>query len=416
MANNDWSLDLLLVAALAATALVMLPACDADVVLLQPEKAPAGDAITVKAQVSDTGLARRLGWTPGAGVPGALLRIRRDGDDAESSAVTDETGERMLPDLPAAVYWITAEKDLTGASVGATAPRLLAGGLRSRAARGATLTVEMRQHDPGSLVISELYYDDPPFAVTGGDDSYDYHYYVELFNNADTTVYLDGKILGGAFSVGIDISSWPCTETSRWSEDPRGLWAQSFQRFPGRGRDYPVPPGGVVVVAEQAIDHSAIYPGLPDLNQADFQFSWQDRAMNPDVPTMLPVQLRMTTRRVMGIAFHVPFIADVPDLASLQRDRNLQLEFALFPREAILDVAQIALDTYQLPRDYQLCGALVAPSLDALMSFAGPSRLHGDAHLLAAKRRLSPDGIHLQRTGVSAVDWGMGPRSPGRVP
>ncbi len=395
---------------------VTCAACDPDVVLLQPEEPRVGDAITVKAQVSDTSLARRLGWAPGTGVPGALLRVRRDESDATSSGVANPAGSLAFPGLPAALYWIAVEKDLTSTNAGPEAPLVIAGGLRGRARRGDVLPVEMRPHEAGSLVISEFHYHDPPFAVTGDDDSYDFHYYVELFNNADTTVYLDGKILGGAFQVDIDIASWPCTETSTWRDDPRGVWAQSFQRFPGGGKDYPVRPGGVVVVAEQAIDHSAIYPGLPDLSHADFQFSWPGRAMNPAVPTMLPAALRTATGRIMGIGSHVPFIADVPDIASLERDFNLQLEFALFPRESLLDVAQLTRDSKQRARDYRLCGNMVAPVIDALTSFAMPSRLHADGHLLSAHRRMSPDGRRLQRTGVSAVDWKMGPRSPGRVP
>jgi hypothetical protein len=37
-------------------------------------------------------------------------------------------------------------------------------------------------------------------------------------------------------------------------------------------------------------------------------------------------------------------------------------------------------------------------------------------HLYSAQRRLLPDSLHLQRTGVSAVDWEMRARSPGKIP
>ncbi|MDP2958553.1 MAG: DUF4876 domain-containing protein [Longimicrobiales bacterium] len=408
MASRSWSRGLV-------GAAFLLTACDADVVLLEPEKADASDAVTLTVQVSDSNLARRLGWSPGTGVPGATVRIRQDERSDVQSFVTDDQGVLRLDDLPSALYWIWVEKQLDPGAASAGAPPVLGGGRRTGLKRGDSVSVAVRGNDRGSLVISEVYYHDPPFAVTGGDDAYDYHYYVELYNNSDTTIYLDGKIVGGAFSVAIDISSWPCTETATWRNDPRGVWAQSFQRFPGSGREHALASGGVVVIAEQAIDHSAIYPGLPDLSHADFQFSWQDRALNPDVPTMLPVALRTPTKRTMGIAFYVPFVADVPNLASLERTFNLQLEFALFPRESLLDIAQIALDTYQLPRESRICGNSVEYSLDALMSFASPSRLHADAHLLTARRRLLPDGVALQRTGVSAVDWEMAPRSPGRV-
>jgi len=396
-------------------ALLLVAACDANVILLQPEQAAIGDAVTLEIQVTDTALAQSLGWTSGTGVPGATVHVLRDHTPEIRSFVTDDEGAVEIPDQPSALYWVWAEARLSTAPSGA--PTILAGGRRVRLRRGSSETIPMRGQQRGSLVISELYYHDAPLEATGYSDAYKRQMYVELFNNADTTVYLDGKILGGAFQVDIEISSWPCSETSTWRDDPRGIWAQSFQRFPGSGTEYPLPPGHTVIVAEQAIDHSAIYPGLPDLSHADFQFYWDDRALNPDVPTMLPVQLRTNpTGRVMGIAFWVPFIADVPDLNVLERGQNLQLTFALFPRDRILDVAQIALEKFYL-YDWSTptCGNMVGYPIDALLSFTGPDRWRPDAHLLAAQRKVLPDGT-LQRTGVSAADWEIRERSPGRIP
>ena len=96
--------------------------------------------------------------------------------------------------------------------------------------------------------------------------------------------------------------------------------------------------------------------------------------------------------------------------------QNLQLTFALFPKDRILDVAQIALEKYYL-YDWSTptCGNMVGSPIDALLSFAGPDRWRPDAHLLAAQRKVLPDGT-LQRTGVSAADWEIRERSPGRIP
>ncbi|MGM0386667.1 MAG: hypothetical protein ACQERF_11910 [Actinomycetota bacterium] len=382
-------------------------------VLLQPEQATESDAVTLAVQVTDTALAASLGWTPGTGVPAAIIHVHRDRAPDLRSFRTDEDGVVEIGDLPSARYWVWAQRRFDTPAEGA--PAVLAGGRLAQLRRGSTEVIHVRGQERGSLVISELYYHAAPLAVTGGLDAYKRQMYVELVNNADTTVYLDGKILGGAFQVNIDISSWPCSETSTWRNDARGIWAQSFQRFPGNGTEYPLAPGQTAVVAEQAIDHSAIYPGLPDLRRADFQFYWEDRAMNPDVPTMLPVQLRHTTSQVMGIAFWVPFVADVPDLDALERGENLQGTFALFPRDRILDLAQIVGERYTL-YDWTAptCGNLVGYPIDALLSFTGPDRLRPDAHLLAAQRKVLPDGT-LQRTGVSAADWEIRERSPGMI-
>jgi len=403
-------------AALAGVAaMVLAAACDANVILLQPEQAVTGDAITLEVKVTDPALAERLGWTPGSGVPEATVHIRRDQTLEGQSFVTDEAGVLQLPDLPSSRYWVWVEKRLQGPQPGA--PAVLAGGRLLRLSRGSTQEIQVRGQQRGSLVISEFYYH-PPAAAVLNYGEYNYQYYIELRNDADTTIYLDGKIVGNGFNYPIEAASWPCSETSTWRNEPRGLWATSFQAFPGSGTDYPVAPGATVVIAEQAIDHSAIYPGLPDMSHADFQFTWEGRATNPAVPLMVPIQLRLfPTSTVMGVLAYAPFVADALDLASLEKTQNLQGTFALFPKEHLLDVAEIYSEYFLQPsRGSTLCGNIVDPSVDALAAFASPySTLRPDAHLLAAQRKDLPDGT-LQRTGVSAADWEIRARSPGRIP
>jgi hypothetical protein len=398
----------------ALAALLFAGGCEANVVLLQPEQAATGDEITLEIQVMDEALAERLGWTPGTGVPGATVQIRRDETLEARSFVTDEDGVLELSDLPSARYWVWVEKRFDAPAPGM--PAVLAGGRLMRLSRGSTAQIGVRGQERGSLVISEFYYTTPASELVNW-TAYKHHWYVELRNDADTTIYLDGKIIGTGFQYDIDSPAWPCTVTSPWRNEPRGVWAQSFQQFPGGGGDHPVAPGGVVVIAEQAIDHSAIFPGLPDLSHADFQFSWEDRAMNPAVPTMLPIALRvLPAASVMGLLKYVPFLAVDVNVDALEQTQNLQGTFALFPREQILDLAQLEGEIYLQPTHSSLCGNLVDLSLDALAAFAVPySALRPDAHMLAAQRKTLPDGS-LQRTGVSAADWEIRERSPGRVP
>lgn len=400
----------------AAGASLALAACEARVQLTQPAASAAPPALlTVVA--GDTALAGRASWSPG--VPGTTVFVRRDEDPTTLTFVTDSLGVLALS-LPAASYWVSAERQSTAAERAdpTRAPALLGGGARLVLSPGSRQTLTLRDQNNGSLVISEFYY-----AYSGIDagstGTYQAHWYIELYNNSDTTIYLDGKIVGAGFDYDIDAELWPCTETEPQRVDPRGIWSQRFQAFPGSGHDHPVAPGRTVVIAEQAIDHSAIYPGLPDLSHADFQFYWSSRALNPAVPTMLPIQLStgvMTTMWLPGT--NVAFIADPLDIASLERGHGrYQGDFALFPRGAILDVASLYNRYYLVRRSVPLCDALVDPSLDALGAFVIPFELdQPPPYLMSALRRLLPEGVHLQRTGTSAVDWMLGPRSPGAVP
>jgi len=70
-------------------------------------------------------------------------------------------------------------------------------------------TLRLAPDQRGSLVISENYGTAQSFTITGTD--WQYQYYLEVYNNSDTTIYLDGKILGRAYRHGSTTSSyWTC--------------------------------------------------------------------------------------------------------------------------------------------------------------------------------------------------------------
>ncbi len=86
------------------------------------------------------------------------------------------------------------------------------------------------------------------------------------------------------------------------------------------------------------------------MSHADFQFTWEGRATNPAVPLMLPIHFRLfPTDTVMGVLAYAPFVADALDVASLEKTQNLQGTFALFPKEHLLDVAEIYAEYFLQP-------------------------------------------------------------------
>ena len=401
----------------AVTAIALLAACDARVQLVEP-RASAAPPVVLTLVASDTALAQRAGWSPG--IPGTTVFIRRDQDPTILSLTSDDRGVLSLPDLPAASYWVWAEKLPSGweREAPVLAPAAMGGGRRVALGTEPAQVLQLRGQGNGSLVISEFYYHAPPTSVVP-DAAYQYHNYIELYNNSDTTIFLDGKIVGAGFNYSIDAALWPCVETAPFRNDPRGIWSQEFQAFPGTGHDYPLAPGRTAVIAEQAIDHSALFPGLPDLSHANFQFSWPGRAQNPAVPTMLPVQLRASPAQIMFLELmDAPFVSEPVNVAALERRQGRYTggDEALFPKGAILDVAALYSVFYLVPRSAPVCGTLVDTSLDALAAFVNPDGIGSDDHMLSAQRKLLPDGRHLQRTGTSAADWTIGPRSPGKVP
>lgn len=128
------------------------------------------------------------------------------------------------------------------------------------------------------LLISKIYY-------SGTKDNMDRNYttdaYIEIFNNADEVAYLDGKYLGLAESV--SPAAYPA------SENPDSIYLRQLCKFPGSGADYPVQPGGsVVIAARSARNHVESAATSVDLSSADFEVKSMEGSGNPDVP-MLPL-------------------------------------------------------------------------------------------------------------------------------
>ena len=128
------------------------------------------------------------------------------------------------------------------------------------------------------LLISKIYY-------SGTKDNMDRNYtadaYIEIFNNADEVACLDGKYLGLAEST--SSLAYPA------SENPDSIYLRQLCKFPGSGADYPVQPGGsVVIAARSARNHVESAATSVDLSSADFEVKSMEGSGNPDVP-MLPL-------------------------------------------------------------------------------------------------------------------------------
>ena len=373
---------------------------------------------------------------PASRVPRAHVRIRRVGESPIEAGTTDSVGQVTFTELLPGLYDITSlrllsvgegsqvvEADSTLAGISA-----LGGGARIQAQPPASaVEVEAAAGHRGSLLISEIH-DWSPRVTSGPSVQYGQAEYIEIYNNSDSTIYLDGKILGDGFwyvwQSNLNASSLDnCTEFESWRMDPDGVWSEQHLRFPGTGGDYPIAPHEARVVASQAIDHGEVHPGLglPDLSTADFEIVGTGQDVdNPAVPNMEHAGFRPSVDALgRGVVhtYFTPFIADNVDLESLPTDK-LPLrdpDYRRFPAAMILDLITVYKDPATLDFDSRVCDHLVSPVFDRRAAPISDG-LAGDAihrHVLGE----TPDGrAILQRTKTSAVDLVRGPRSPGRVP
>lgn len=126
------------------------------------------------------------------------------------------------------------------------------------------------------LVMSEIYACGPP-----GAGLYYHDKYVEIFNQSDSTLYLDGLIIAVVY---VYAPTW-----THYRDDPEYVHSKNIWYFPGNGTDYPIQPGQFILCAEDAIDHRINAPNSVDLSQSDFEFYKDDAPDidNPAIPNMI---------------------------------------------------------------------------------------------------------------------------------
>jgi hypothetical protein len=271
-----------------------------------------------------------------------------------------------------------------------------------------TDTLTLAPDRRGALLIAEQYGTSTPVALV----QWDYQHYIEIYNNSDTTIYLDGMILGRGFRIYWDDPPYStCAAMEPFRNDPDGVWSMYFHQFPGSGAEYPLAPGQIAVVAMDAIDHSEYLVGLPDLTHADFELLGSADVDNPAVPNMADIGLEYG-RRGHGMEMWVGqtmFLSEPVDIETLPRAQPWAPEFdhayVRFPRKALLDVLATGENDALDEQTHLYCHEQVHRNFDRL---AGGFIKHSHDFEYSVQRVVidtTPDGrAILQDTNTSGVD------------
>ncbi len=402
-----------LIAALVASAMCTR----GEITVVEPAAKGHGLLIlSVEPDPAEAAVAQQLGWT--AGIPGAEVTIAPAAGDTAigppiDTLVTDSAGHVSVADLPDGRYLIVVQRLLTAAEAG----RLAAGedvvGFMAREVvdRGS-LTVYVPASHRRSIVISE-------WSFLTGVHAYWYGGFLELANNADTTVYLDGVVIGEGFT-------YPAPHcSSNLNNDRDGIWAFVMDTLPGTGHTYPLAPGAVAVFATDAIDHAPMHvlDGL-DLSHANFESVGTCDADNPGVPNSVTIGPHwwfdchgMEILEDPGV---VTFVALPVDTTALPRQDIGQLEWWRVPRANVLDVMTAWSPGY-LWNIISYCLPLVNSEFDRHPAPYILSHVNGeDSHLYSIQRKVAfvrGDGRKiLQDTRSTYADFFLGYRTPFQLP
>ncbi len=417
----------------------LLTACEHEITLLKPLPTAAspgdGDSaavdstagtlqratLTIRTHLApgDAALAATLGLPDGV-LPEAAVTVSRVGTAASTvQGTTDSAGATEFSGLLVGRYDVSVLRLLSAAeralldSSDADVTGFAGGGSGSVSAPSTEFTITTSAGRRGSLVISELF----PAMPRIGDQGYNFATYIELYNNTDTTIYLDGKLIGmgpfwfrdfGQTQKGF----FPCSLTVQWQDDPDGLWAPMLIRLPGNGTSYPLGPGLAAVVASDAIDHSVVDRRLPNLTTAAFESVGSADVDNPSVPNARTIVLEFQTlgRGMMffGVGGGIHFVADAVDLNTVpwMRPGSYNNRIPRIPRAKILDVfassmtpALEATEGMQTP----LCDRFINEVFDRQRAV-----LFDPGEIASIQRRtigLFDGRVLLQRTKSSAADF-----------
>ncbi len=221
-------------------------------------------------------------------VPGASVLLKSNTMGTEYNLISDSNGIVTLNGVISDLYLVSVNKQLTPQEMLQVTGKELAfrklvnsssGSIQLRADIKSGYQIKLDKIIAESpLVISEIYACGPP-----GAGLYFHDKYVELFNQSDSTIYLDGIMVAVVYSssyLGLN-----------YVDDPEYVHSKIVWIFPGEGNDYPMQPGDFVVCAEDAIDHTINADSSVDLSHVSFEF-YKDDAPDldiPDVPNMIKI-------------------------------------------------------------------------------------------------------------------------------
>jgi hypothetical protein len=237
--------------AIAAVSIALLSGCGLDLPGM-----PDGRGTFVVAIVDTSGL------VPGSvpGVPFFLdsteVKIEGRTNLFEAVQTTDESGAAAFDHLITGNYSVFARREIYIGS----AKKLFTGSFLVQVSGDQTTsdTMVVNLISSSELMINEIF-----FCGSCASTFYFYDQYVELCNASNDTLYLDGIIL-----------------TRQLQEkvlDPDTLsyvTATYAYQFPGRpvtGREYPIYPKQIIVIAADAVNHKQFCANSPDLSHADWE-------------------------------------------------------------------------------------------------------------------------------------------------
>ncbi|MCL3779074.1 DUF4876 domain-containing protein [Prolixibacteraceae bacterium JC049] len=116
------------------------------------------------------------------------------------------------------------------------------------------VTVDLKTQKMGGLLIKQMKF-------SGTEPRYFKDEFVEIYNNANHDIYLDGLCLGAHHARNVE----------RFDNDMENTYVGTVWQIPGTGKEHLLKPGESVIIAETARDHTVDNDNSLDLSGAKFE-------------------------------------------------------------------------------------------------------------------------------------------------
>ncbi len=177
-----------------------------------------------------------------------------------------------------------------------------------------TVTVALSELFSSPLIFRTIY-------TSGSAQYYMLDSYFEIVNNSDEVQYLDQLILSAPAGNQTNANAWQANGMTDLYSCGQG----SVIAFPGSGKDYPLQPGEMVVIANEATNHKLAYgtdesqaekyAGSPDLSKADWEIYLGTGDVDYDAPNMDVIFSNNKYQKAFGLGFfgRSYILAKLPD-------------------------------------------------------------------------------------------------------
>ena len=280
--------------------------------------------------------------------------------------------------IPAGFYDITATVD---AIVDSTAYTLRAYYRSVAVTEPRAISAEaMLVQGKSDFILAEIF---TPGTQTPQGKTYLGDRYFVVFNNSADTLYADGLVLlESKLKNSMQITLRPDFRSESFAAD-------AIYRIPGNGTEYPIAPGGSLLIVDNAFNHREANPNSFDLSHADFE--WYDQSTNPnvtdldnpDVPNLDKIFCYTLTIWIPNSQGNTSFaLGRIPDTLSADaylRQYKFHYDYTIVSKTGTFDMDA---DTYLFPNEWivdavNLCPrtayqwTAAAPSLDAGWTYVG---------------------------------------------